>query len=369
MPQRFNFDPSVVQSVVGGQSAVDMPSLNLQSMAEADAFLKGYGFDAEKAEDLERLWYFHRRALVLMQEKLGFLEAEIPEILRDRKQLKDPRNILIYASHRDPGQKDLQRWSCAVLRCMHIFVHAESDLFSSFSEEIQKQILAPFQSAIYHDGLTGTTYLKGTEGNAHETEPLALKRFESKPFKTSSSTVIKLLAKPDALAMSVFDKIGVRFVTGSMFDTFRVVRFLVEGNLISFPHIMPDQSTNTLYPVNLFLQACIELSPKANVLSEAEINQFFIEYLEKNKAHADFLRKENSFSGADYRFIKFIARKLIRIEAPGKEKKAFSFFYPYEVQIMDEESHHRILSGPSEHHAYKERQRAGARKRLFPDLQ
>lgn len=367
MPQRFNFDSGVIHSVVGGRSAVDMPSLNFQSIKEADAFLKGYGFDADEKEDLERLWYFHRRALVLIQEKLGFKESEIPESLRDPKLLKDPRNILMFASSKDPQEKELQRWSCALLRCMHIFVHAENDLFSSFSEEIQKQILAPFQSSIYHDGLSGTTFLKAAEGNLLETEPLALKRFEAKPFKTSSSTVIKLLAKPDALAMSVFDKLGVRFVTSSMFDTFRVVRFLVEGNLISFPHIMPDQSSNTLYPVNLFLQACIELTTKAKFLNEAEIKQFFIDHLEKNKSQADFLRRENSFSGADYRFIKFIARKLIRIE-PGQGKKMFSFFYPYEVQILDEESHHRILSGPSEHQAYKERQRAGARKRLFPDL-
>jgi len=365
MAQRFNFDSSILQSVVGGRSAIDMPALNLHSLKEADNFLKGYGFDIEKPENLERIWYFHRRALVLMQEKLGFSLEEIPEILRERKLLEDPRKLLLFASSFE--NKDLQKWSCALLRCIHVFVHAENDLFASFSEEIQKQILSPFQNCIYHDGTTGTTYLKRTEESPNESESIALLGFESKPFKTSTSTVIKLLAKPHALAMSIFDKLGVRIVTKSMFDTFRVVRFLVEENLISFPHIMPDQSSNNLFPVDLFIRACLELNPKASQMGEEEIDQFFTSFLDKNKNEAEFFRKENTFSGQDYKFIKFIARKLIRVSVPG-EKSEFSFFYPFEVQIVDQVSHAQILSGPSDHQAYKERQRLAARKRLFPEL-
>jgi len=371
---RFQFDETVLNSVVGGHSAIDMPKLHIHSREEANAFMLGYGFNADNSEDLEKLWYFHRRALVLIQEKLGFQPQQVPEVLRDPKLLEDPRNILIYASSADIQHKNLQKWACALLRCMHVFVHAENDLFSSFSEDIQKQILAPFQNCIFHDGTTGTTFLKRPQDTLSPQLPevedggaLALLGFEVKPFKTSSSTVIKLLAKPDALAMRVFDKLGVRFVTRSMFDTFRVVRFLVEEGLISFAHIMPDQSSNNLYPVGLFLKAAAELAPKAHEYSDEQINRFFIDYLEKNRDQADFLRKENLFSGEDYRFIKFIARKLIRIEIPGATNK-FSFFYPYEVQIVDQESHSKINSGPSHHLAYKERQQQAARIRLLPEL-
>lgn len=364
MPQRFNFDPNVLHSVVGGKSAIDMPALSIHSLKEADAFLAGYGYDISHPENLEKLWYFHRRALVLIQDKLGFSADEIPEILRDRKLLEDPRKILLFASSlEDPS---LQRWSCALLRCIHVFVHAENDLFASFSEEIQRQILSPFQNCIYHDGTSGTTYLKRTDDSQSNTEPIALLGFESKPFKTSTSTVIKLLAKPNALAMSVYDKLGVRIITKSMFDTFRVVRFLVEENLISFPHIMPDQSSNNLFPVDLFIRACLELEPKGKNLSESQIDQFLSHFLEKNKKEGEFFRKENTFSGQDYRFIKFISRKLIRVPV-ADQKSQFSFFYPFEVQIVDEESQAKVLSGPSDHQAYKERQRQAARKRLFPE--
>jgi uncharacterized protein (TIGR04552 family) len=364
MSQKFQFDPIQLQSVVGGTSAIDLPALNFKSLKEADAFLAAYGFSADQPQDLERLWYFHRRALVLMHDKLGFTLEEIPEQIRDPKLLKDPRELLLLASSME--NPELQKWACAMLRCIHVFVHAENDLFASFAEEIQKQILSPFQNCVYHDGTTGTTFLKPLEEG--EGTPIELKGFESKPFKTSTSTVIKLLAKPNALAMSVFDKLGVRFITHSVFDTFRVVRFLVEENLISFPHIMPDQSTNNVYPVELFLRACAELAPKAAGMSEQDLDQYFIDYLLAHRTEGEFLRKENAFSGNDYQFIKFISRKLIRVQVPG-QKGDFSFFYPFEVQIVDRDSHKKILSGPSEHQAYKERQRQAARKRIFPELQ
>lgn len=378
MPQRFNFDGQILSSVVGGKSAIDLPKLNIHSLNEAQSFIQGYGFDLDKKNDQDRLWYFYRRALVLITEKLGYSIELIPENLRDRKHLEDLRKLLVWASSSLPRDKELQKWSCAILRCIHVFVHAENDLFSSFSEEIQQQILAPFQKRIFHDGNTGGIFLKRSDQGPSESEPLALKGFDVKPFKTSTSTVIKLLAKPDALAMSVFDKIGVRFVTNSMFDSFRVVRYLVEENLISFPHIMPDQSSNNLYPANLFLKACAELVQSKLHLPPEQIENFFDTYLENNIEEAAFFRKTNNFSGANYRFIKFICRKLIRVqplgassatssnESPSHQVGHFSFFYPFEVQIMDKSASDIIQSGPSDHGSYKERQKQAARMRLFP---
>ncbi|MNK01206.1 hypothetical protein D3C87_190010 [compost metagenome] len=364
MPQRFIFDSSILSSVVGGSSAIDIPKLNIHTPEAAGAFLLSYGFDVSLDSDLEKLWYYHRRALVLMYEKLGFKEEEIPEEIRDRKLLTDIRRLLIYASSHNPDEAELQRWSCAVIRCMHVFVHAENDLFSSFSEEIQSQILSAFQDCIVNDGTSHRTFLKTPEADL---DPIELLGFEVKPFKTSSSTVIKLLAKPDALAMKIFDKLGVRFVTKSLFDTFQVVRFLVKENVISFPHIMPDQSSNNLFPVDIFMEVCDELSQRLDTLDDKTIQEAFTQKLKDSGDKAKFLRKENFFSGEDYRFIKFISRKLIHIKPQGG-KEDFSFFYPFEVQIMDESAHQKILSGPSEHQAYKERQRTAARLRLLPDL-
>ncbi len=375
MPHRFLFDPAILTSVAGGKSVIDLPKLAIYTDEQASSFAAAYGFSFENPADLDRMWYFHRRALVLLEEKLGFPVSEIPEELTDKKRLGDMRKLLIYASSAHPQEKELQRWSCAILRVMHVFVHAESDLFAPFSEEIQKQILSPFQSSIFTEGTTGTTFLKSSkptpppvDGVAVEpTDEIALDGFEIKPFKTSASTVIKLLAKPDAVAMRVFDKLGVRFITKSMFDTFRVIRFLIDQNLVSFPHIMPDQSSNNLYPAELFCEVCSDLALQGGEWTDAELEKIFQQRLEEKQSQILWLRKENSFSGDDYRFIKFIARKLIRVN-PDNKGPGFSFFFPYEVQVLDRASYSKIQSGPSEHQHYKERQRGAARTRLFPDL-
>lgn len=362
MPQKFLFDSDMLISVAGGRSAVDSPRLHIQSLDQATSFIQSYGFDLTRPQDLEKLWYYHRRALVLIVEKLGFDLQEIPELLRERRFLGDLRRLFLLASSTEESERRLQRWSCAILRCMHVYVHAENDLFSSFGEEIQSQILTPFQKAIYHDGTTHKAYLKSQRPEGRE--PVELLGFEVKPFKTSSSTVIKLLAKPDALAMKIFDKLGVRFVTRSLFDSFQVIRFLVEENIMSYPHIMPDQSSNNLYPVDLFISVCKELTESGKDYSEEALNLLFEQKLQASGSEAQLFRKQNSFSGDDYRFIKFITRKLIHIQTQNG-KEPFSFFYPFEIQIMDHSAHQAVLSGPSEHDAYKERQRLAARKRLF----
>lgn len=359
MQNRFYFDSDVLHSVAGGRSAIDLPRLNILTLESAQAFIQNYGYDPAKEDDINKLWYFHRRALVLLTEKLGYATSEIPEILRDRKTMGDISQLLIYASSRTPEDKVLQRWACAILRCMHVYIHSESDLFASFTQEIQQQILTPFQQAIYHDG------------NTHKLKPgisdraaIDLAGFEVKPFKASTSTVIKLLAKPDALAMKVFDKLGVRFVTKSLFDSFQVIRFLVEENIISYPHIMPDQSSNNLFPVDIFMDVCRVAEEQNPQINSEELSQVFDQALDKLGNDAKMIRKINEQSGQDFRFIKFITRKLIQIQNPGREN--FSFFYPFEVQIMDQNAHGKILSGPSEHDAYKERQREAARCRIFP---
>ncbi len=362
MGNRFQFDPDVLQSLAGGLSAIDNPRLNLSTVESARAFIKSYGYDLNHEKDLNRIWYFHRRALVLLTEKLGFSENEIPEVLRDRKQLGDISQLLLFASSRRPQDKQLQRWSCAILRCMHVYIHSESDLFTSFTEEIQSQILSPFQKAIFHDGSSHRTFLKSSGG---ERSPIELVGFEVKPFKASTSTVIKLLAKPDALAMKVFDKLGVRFITQSLFDSFQVIRFMVEENLINFAHIIPDQSSNNLYPVDVFLEVCDWISRHSPDAKGEELSGIFEKALAQAGDKAKLFRKINEQSAENFRFIKFITRKLIHINLPGREN--FNFFYPFEIQIMDNKSHEMATSGPSEHEAYKERQRQTARRRVLPE--
>lgn len=363
MSHRYIFDRSILHSVAGGKSALDIPRLNIRTIDAADAFIKSYGFDLSKSEINEKTWYFHRRAIVLLTEKMGYKLEDIPDEIKDPKKLEDIRQLLLYASSTIPQEKELQKWACAVLRCMHVFVHTENDLFSTFSEEIQSQILTPFHQVIFLNGNTHSTVLKSKIDPSKSVELLG---FYEKPFKTSLSTVIKLLAKPEALAMRLLDKLGVRFVTKNLFDTFQVLRFLVEEDIMSFAHIMPDQSSNNLYPVDLFVEICEELRQRNTDISDEEINKLFEQRLEQSQDKDKLFRKENKYTSDNYRFIKFITRKLIHIKVEGKEQ--FSFFYPYEIQIMDKKAFETIQSGPAEHMAYKERQLEAAKKRIFPEV-
>jgi uncharacterized protein (TIGR04562 family) len=362
-----NFNTTLLDVMVGGESALDSSKLFIRTLEEAYSFLKSYGFDIHNSGDLKKLWYFHRRAIVLLEERILNPGENIPLELTDHRSLGDIRNLLIWASNSNLEIKDLQKWSCALLRVMHVFVHAEKDLFSFFAGEIQKQILTPIQACVFHEG--DKIFLR----HPFSAEEILLHGFDVKAFKTSSSSVIKMLAKPDVVALKVLDKIGVRFITESKFDAFRLALFLAEKNLLNFAHVMPDQSSNNLYPLNIFLKVIREviedmkISSSTDYTSSVMVDRILNEKLKNSEIVGhNLLRKENSFSDVGYKFIKFISRKLITIDNSTDEP--FSFFYPFEVQIVDRESHLSNESGKASHAQYKSRQKNAARNRVFSGM-
>ncbi|HPI40007.1 MAG TPA: TIGR04552 family protein [Pseudobdellovibrionaceae bacterium] len=366
---RFDFDVNMLLCVAGQKSVLDIPKLNIASLKEADRFIESYGFDLSHEKTVERLWYFYRRAFVLLTERLGYSISEIPETLRDRKHLKDIRQLLLFASSSastssSSSSKDenLKKWSCALLRCMHVYVHHESDLFHTFSEEIQKQILSPFEKVIFHDGTINKVYLRSS--NPSNLEVLEISLFNTKAMKSASSSVIKLLAKPEAFTIRLMDHLGVRIVTKTIFDSFRVIRFLVNEGIVSYPQIISDQTTNNIYPIQSFMNTMKRISESDDVVTDQQIEELFNEFTQGAEKNEALFKKENKYSGEDHRFIKFICRKLIRID-DSENIKSFQFFFPYEVQIMDEKSYAQIQSGPAAHEEYKKRQNEAAKRRLF----
>lgn len=358
----YHFDIDVMNTLVGGQSVLGIKKLRIKDISQADQFLRSYGFDLSK-NDLNYLWDLHRRAIVFLQEKLGYDISQMSSKVTNSRELGDIRNLILFASQSE--DEKLCRNACSLLRVMHVFVHAETDLSSYFATEVQKQILGAIEERVIFDGTNHLLFLKD------ESDIIPLVSFDTKPFKTSTSTVIKLLAKPDALAMNVYDKLGVRFVTRNVFDSFRVIRFLTQKDLISFPHAMPDQSTNTLYPIHLFEEVCRKLAKlEGAYYSDEEMAKILNTFLAENAEKEVYVKKENKYSADNYKFIKFIARKNIVIENanPSRQhERPLSFFYPFEVQILDEVSFKKIQQGPSEHKEYKERQKQAALKRIFPE--
>lgn len=357
----FSFSRSTLDCVVGGRSALDLTRLEIKNRDEAREFIETYGYDLNDPGARDELWATHRRAIALIREQLLDPGEEIPATLQDVAKMEDLTDLLLHASSREPGTAHLQRWACAILKVMHVYVHLRNDLFSAFRDQIQAEILKPLENVINTVG--DKTEIVGAK------EPIELAVFEVKPFKTTASSVIKLLARPERVALTLLDKLGVRFVTRSVYDSFRLIRFLLDAHIVSFPHIIPDQSANTLYPLNLFIEAMEELEnsqASAGTISDEVVNAWLKKSLEAQAGRAEFKEKLNEFSGPDHRFIKFINRKLITVSiGDGPKARPFRFFYPFEVQIMDEATWHGQRSGPSAHDAYKDRQRKRARERVL----
>ncbi|PIU00868.1 MAG: TIGR04552 family protein [Bdellovibrionales bacterium CG10_big_fil_rev_8_21_14_0_10_45_34] len=354
-PEEFNEE--ILGCVIGGESAVDLRSLHLDTIEKAHRFLKTYGYDLEEAEDRDRLVALFLRAITYLKENYQAEVGAPPSEVSDIQKLGDPSQLIVYCSlPRDQVDRAVRRWSCATLRAMHVISHIEHDLFFTFSDLIQEQVLANFRPHLIQDPIMGTVL-----GGTSRADQIPIKRFDVKPFKATDSAVTKFLSKPQAVAISIYDKMGVRFVSRNIFEAFRVVRYLVAEELVSFPNILPDQSKNTLYPVNLLLETLAETK---GMLDSDEIEKQLEQKLQTDSHRALFRDRENEFSADDYRVIKFISRQLIRLPIDGRTSR---FFFPYEVQIMDYDTHARTLKGPTSHMAYKLRQKEAAKARLFSE--
>lgn len=357
----FDFHPQTFEAVLQGLSAIDIPRLNILTIEEANRFLSAYGYNWENEKDKDQLWSIHRQAVILLREVLLRGEEKVPDILSDPNQLQHVGYLLVYASTDPKANNEFQRFSCAILRIMHVLVHLKNDLSSVFLDQIQNQITKPFKDHILE--------VPGVQGMAlgRDDDQIKLYKFEVKPVKTSTSAVIKLLANRTYLVPYVMDRVGIRYVTKGVYDAFRVVRYLVSSNLVSFPNNIPDQARNTTYPTNLFLEVMEELKKADREASGDVIEEALKSKLADSLERAEYKEKYNAFSGADYRSIKFINRRRISVtsEDGKKDSHEFSFFYPYEVQIMDHQTYLKTLSGPLAHNKYKERQIEAARKRVL----
>lgn len=340
----------IIKGILSGHSVIDMNSLEPMTSEQADAFIKTYGYDINKSEDLEELWGIHRKAVSLLREHILEEDEKIPEHLADPSLLGDISNLLLIASNKKDAENTV--WACAILKVMHAFAHIQNDLFSQYSDQIQEQILKAFKNHVQEDPATGIRMGKNEN-------MITLSKFEIKPFKRSSSSVIKLLSKRQAVAISLLDRLGVRFVTKNLVDAFRVIDFLFKENVLSLPNIMPEQSNNSLYPINLFFETLRENPNEADLL---KIHEKLLQKLSQSETRAEYNIKENEFSADQYRFIKFICRHLIELELGGKN---VHFFFPFEVQIMDYETYIKSLSGPQAHEEYKKRQKLATRLRVL----
>jgi uncharacterized protein (TIGR04562 family) len=308
------------------------------------------------------------------------------EIPRKILEVNDVTDLLMFAS--SEGRSELRAWAGALLRVIHTLSHVDRDLRTHYFKDIQTQILDRFYRQLHRDE-AGTLYLGRTPEDPFRVD---LVQFDVKPKKARDSTIIKLLHKPESVAEELFDRVGVRFVTRTRLDAVRVIQYLEHANVVVGANIKPSRSRNTLLNVDRFEEMLREHLPR---LKSGEITEEELAALLEKVPFPEEKPGENPFSSEHYRAIQFTCRQLIKIKNPlsdqirelktaarGKEldpalsaaiekvdqkyvQRVVRFFYPYEVQVMDERSFQENEKGRSAHREYKKAQQRAALTRVM----
>jgi uncharacterized protein (TIGR04562 family) len=385
--------------VVGGKSSLDSTQgLGLRSREIADRFIASYGYDLEDPiERAEAFGTFHEalnfiRRFFLKPDNPEGLNLEVP---RKILELTDVRDLFVWASaiNATYEAKQLGLWSCAILKVMHPLAHMEQDLRVPYFAEVQKQILDRYYKQIHRDG-QNRLYLGERDDDPARVDLVA---FETKPKKSRDSTLLKLLHKSESVAEEVFDRVGIRFVTHDILGTLRVVKFLADRMIVIPPNLKPSRSRNTLVDLEDFRRIYTEGLAKYDQGAVDEVELISIVQKAAHELKED--GPENKHSSRYYRSIQFTARQLIKLRnplfddlkelrnvvrqmpgAPGEVSKIIErmdlkhlpraprFFYPYEVQIVDQISQVENERGRSAHSEYKKAQVATAMKRVMGPL-
>ncbi len=373
--------PEVTQLILGGGSPIDLDGLRVHSPDEAWNFALNYGYD---------MGIPVQRAAVLRvyEDAVDFLEAvildgtdlHVPLEVRD---LGDPLDLLVWASERPRNLRS--RWSCAILRLMHTLFHVDHNVNLRFLPEIQRQVFQRYDQYLVHED--GKWLLRG----AYDVPLVAVERKEN---KDRVSMLLKMLHKPENVAETIYDQIGIRLVAEDQLGVLLVIRFLLDHHVLMPTHIKPSRSRNLMIDIGA-LEAWMEELPPAfslHDLAPEERRALSLALTLKTPG-----KEQNPFSSKDYSAIQFTARTLVRLPSPATgaletlqgrlqtmgdtelsdlaqipelllEQEEFAFFFAHEVQVMEQSGFQRSLSGPASHSEYKQRQRDAARRRVLQGI-
>lgn len=397
--KRYDFDWEILDVIIGGRSAIDIGhGLRVRTPEDAVRFMGCYGYDPEhpieKAElfgNFQEAMSFIRRFFLAPDNPTG-LKLEIP---RKISELSDIGQLLQFAT---PESGSLSRtlislWACSIIKVMHTISHIDKDLRANYFTDIQKQILDRFYRFISTD--ENSTLFLGKD--ARDPDRIDLVLFETKPKKSRDSVILKLLHKPENVAEDIFDRVGIRFVTKTRFDALRVVKFLKDRWVIMPANIKPSRSRNTLVNTEAFKAELENLLKSAgeDAIAPSDLHQKLIEFCETNRAN---VATDNPHTSSEYHALQFTVRQLVKIKNPlyddiksikGSMKgttvpdemaklierldlrnlqKEIRFFYPYEVQVLDQASYNEALAGRSSHSNYKKSQIHAAMRRVMGEL-
>ena len=377
----FPMPAEVTQVILGGGSPIDLDSLRIHSPGEAWNFALNYGYD---------LTVPVQRAAVMRvyEDAVDFLEAVVLEgtdlhVPFEVRDLQDPLDLLVWASDRPRNIRG--RWSCAILRVMHTLFHVDHNVNLRFLPEIQRQVFSRYDQYLVCE--EDRWCLRG----AYEVPLVAVERKEN---KDRVSMLLKMLHKPENVAETIYDQIGIRFVAEDQLGVLMVIRFLLDHHVLMPTHIKPSRSRNLMIDMEA-LAAWSEATPPYFRIQDLGPEER--KALSRTLALKSPCKDQNPFSSKDYSAIQFTARTLVRLPSPAtrvletlqerlqtmgdtelsdlvripvliQDQEEFTFFFAHEVQVMEQSGFQSSRSGPASHSEYKQRQRDAARRRVLQGI-
>lgn len=383
MIEKLDFHWSALRGALEGVSSLDFRNLGIRTKSQARNFLLSYGYDPDDLQMKEELWRIYFEALAYIRTELLQDDEKVPESFFVRGAINEIQKLLMDTSSDDERSK----WACAILRVMHIISHVDNDIRMGQFSAARDQIFSRFDRFVKR--IPGRKFLfSDGEKSVH------LLRYYKKSRKERASLLTKMLAKSTATPERIYDNIGFRFVTETRFDCYRLLNMMLEAGAVTAPNILPLRSINTLIPYEVLHREVEFLRTQllAGEISLKDVNER-IKQLE-DESLVPRAQHRNPFSSPWYRSIQFTSRQLIHApnpahatieeikarlrefpdaehilrEVPVMVQERISFFYPFEVQIIDKESYIETLVGRSRHREYKSKQRLIARNRVLRDL-
>jgi uncharacterized protein (TIGR04562 family) len=384
--------------LIGGKSALDTNSYLAQISGSESVhnYLKGYGFDVSDPIQRAELFGNFQEALqfikrfFLKEGNPDGLDLKIPTLLYT---ITDATDLFLLASgkYHSKATREESIWAGIILKVMHTILHTDKDLRYRYFSTVQLQIFDRFYRYVVREG--DQLYLKDEQIDYK----IPLVDFQTKSKKTRESIIIKLLHKKENVAEELFDRIGVRFVTYKKSDVLRVLKFLYNNYIITAHNVKPSRSINTLIDISKFKEGHYSLVKQALRESWSE-DDFLLQLENLAQDCSPIVKKDeqiNTHTSQDYRAIHFTCRQLIKYRNPfmdeflslkkmaKKESEEnilaqkilkldtssiatdVRFFYPFEVQVTDYESHLGNTAGEASHDEYKKSQVKSAMKRIF----
>ncbi len=377
----FPLPTEVTRVILGGSSPIDQEGMFLPTMEAARDFALGYGYDVEIPHHRDHLVEVFEDALAFVEEVL--LEGTGMDIPGEFFELQDPLELLVWASARPRDER--AKWSCALLRVMHTLFHVDNNVYLRFLPDIQQQIFDRYERFLV-PAPGGGWLLRGR----YEVPLIGLKRKES---KDRVSMLLKLLHKPENVAETIYDQIGLRFIAEDLLGVLLVIRFLLDHHILMANHVKPSRTRNLMVDLEELERWMASLPEGFDLAALDPGERARISERLTLSARAEV----NPFSSSSYSAVQFTARTLIRLPNPAaailekvqsrfqqvgrpeigdllhipeliQEQEEFTFFFAHEVQVMERSGFESTVSGPSSHVEYKFRQREAVRKRVLQGI-